>query len=954
MFKKTTEYSIKKEYFWATVSALFAVLALLTASTFMSEESMADTDKVILAEGKIGENATYTLWTDGSLDITGEGELFASIPRYDPYPISTFWMGNNDRIQTVQFDEGITTVGGYLFAGCTNLKEIAFPSTLIRLGNGSFYGCTSLESVTLPDNLTGLGTDCFNGCTALETVCIPASVISINGNVFAGCTNLTSIDVSDDNGTYSQVNGMLTNKSRTSILSCPAGLTEVTVPYTVRTIASDTFKGCILLTDIIVNGVGTIADNLFSECTSLKTVTLTATTIGNEAFKGCVDLSEITMSRATTIGVNAFNGCKNLESCTMPSVKNIKDYAFYGCRGLTSIILPSTLENIGLCAFQNCDRLVEVGNGSDLELKAGNISYGYVAHYALRIYDPASENSGIKEYTDGNGIAYKFIMNKDTYQLICGTVVEGSIHLPENVILDGSNIGRYDVNGSAYSGLNGLIEVYVPSVARNLEDGSFSGCHNLVSATILNTGNIGYRAFEDCPSLSTLTIGTPEYVDKGAFPGIAFKDAEGTPVSISSDDLAEHTYLINEGVAKEVPVGYVSVEKNGDMYTVTTDTVAKFNSRTLRNIVNDASKNPAVQLTVRFGDVTLVFDNTALKGLKTGSNTLSLTTTAYNDLTEVEKTLVSGKVYTIGFGYNLVFEGNVTVTLPFTYDKSDKDDRSVVVEMLDGTAREYIACTESVGYITFTTDRPSTYGGFVCHEHVFGSKVFENVVESTCTEQGHYDSVYYCLRCGHDISRITIYTPALGHAAIVDSAVEPTCTETGLTEGSHCERCGDIIVEQTVVPALGHDYVATVIEEPTCTKEGSVLYVCTRDESHTYTETLAKEAHVAVIVPGAAPTCTETGLTEGKRCSVCGTTLIEQTVVPALGHDLVHHDAKEPTESENGWYAYDTCTRCDYTTYKEWVYEKPADDNTMMYVIIAIVVIVLLVLIAVFAIRKRQ
>lgn len=67
------------------------------------------------------------------------------------------------------------------------------------------------------------------------------------------------------------------------------------------------------------------------------------------------------------------------------------------------------------------------------------------------------------------------------------------------------------------------------------------------------------------------------------------------------------------------------------------------------------------------------------------------------------------------------------------------------------------------------------------------------------------------------------------------------------------------------------------------------------------------------------PTCTTSGLTQGKHCSTCGKILQAQTEIPALGHDIVHHEAKSPTCTEPGWEAYDTCKRdgCTYTTYKE-------------------------------------
>ena len=95
----------------------------------------------------------------------------------------------------------------------------------------------------------------------------------------------------------------------------------------------------------------------------------------------------------------------------------------------------------------------------------------------------------------------------------------------------------------------------------------------------------------------------------------------------------------------------------------------------------------------------------------------------------------------------------------------------------------------------------------------------------------------------------------------------------------------------------------------TCTAK-AVCEACGGEYGEKDPNNHALEQHAAK-----APTCTEIGWDAYETCSRCDyTTYAEQ---PALNHALVNHDAKAPTCTEKGWNAYETCSRCDYTTYAE-------------------------------------
>ena len=164
------------------------------------------------------------------------------------------------------------------------------------------------------------------------------------------------------------------------------------------------------------------------------------------------------------------------------------------------------------------------------------------------------------------------------------------------------------------------------------------------------------------------------------------------------------------------------------------------------------------------------------------------------------------------------------------------------------------------------------------------SHEYNSVVTNPDCVNGGY-TTHTCTVCGHSYQDSEV--SALGHTTVVDTAVAPTCTETGLTEGSHCSACGEVFVAQETVDALGHTPEVDEAVAPTCTEtgltEGSHCDAC--GETLTAQETVDALGHNTVVDKAVAPTCTKTGLTEGSHCDACGETLTAQEVIPATGHD---------------------------------------------------------------------
>ena len=183
--------------------------------------------------------------------------------------------------------------------------------------------------------------------------------------------------------------------------------------------------------------------------------------------------------------------------------------------------------------------------------------------------------------------------------------------------------------------------------------------------------------------------------------------------------------------------------------------------------------------------------------------------------------------------------------------------------------------------------------------------------EATASAEGSKHQV--CAVCGTTLKTESIpVTPHVPGEWIIDK--EATCTEAG-SKHRVCTKCGET-ADTEIIPATGHKEVLDPARDSTCTEtgltEGKHCSVC--NAVITAQQTVPVKAHSEVADPEVPATCTETGLGAGSHCSVCNTVIKAQNTIPAKGHTEKVIPAVPATCTETGLAEGKQCSVCKAVT----------------------------------------
>ncbi len=555
------------------------------AKQYAVRKNLAYTERpcAVIASGSCGANASWELYSDGSLYIRGSGSMTNAA-----YAAAVGWSGYRTVIKTVYVDAGITSLSDFAFFGCSALTSVQFAEggCLTTVGGSVFNGCTSLRELVLPGYVKMIYGNAFRGCSSLEKIYLPDSTSYIAGNTFAGCGQVVLNVAYNSYAKQYAINNNLryTERDREITAGGSCGSSASWVLYSDGTLS---IQGTGALSN--PSSAGAVAWAAYRE--SIRSVDIAAgiTTLPDFAFYRCSSLTEVRFadgSQVATIGGSAFSGCTNLRSLTLPGcVKTAYGNAFRDCTNLRALVLPDSLTYMSGNVLRGCNQVVlTVTSGSYAERWAIDHDVSYVVRNANdsqtgeslavmahptssettpALFDDISEMPAVTSNACGSNLTWK--LENKTLE-ISGTG-EMNSYSPdaaapwaefadeiEHVIV-GKQVEK--IGAYAFDGLDKVTSVSFEdnSQLTEIEEYAFSGCKEITFVELPDKlEKIGEAAFSDCEKLAKVVL--PKSVDEFETITIKPEDSETIIARESIDvfddcDLTVLVLVVESGSASE-------------------------------------------------------------------------------------------------------------------------------------------------------------------------------------------------------------------------------------------------------------------------------------------------------------------------------------------------------------------------------------------------------------------